>query len=180
MLSERRSDLSPASSSFGVTYSEIRDWAWWLQMFTAADLADAMGVSHWVAERAVTALLWHGVCEDTETVDGLGERVISYVPLPPGPREHATQAPEWRTCTQDLVPPHRGMPVRLVDNTERRNQMQGTGGARIRIKQRDAAYEAMQAAKEERVMQQRAKIDKEKQGKTNKQKGKTRTHAVEP
>lgn len=172
--------LTPeARGETGVTYSEVRDWAWWLQVFTASDLADAMACDVSIAQRGINALLYHGTCYDTG--DEIGqESIISYTPLPPGPTHHFTHPPEWRTCVQDLVPPHRGMPVRLVDNTKRRDQMQGTGGARIRIKQRDKAYEQMQAAIESRKEAQAQRRARELQGQTNKQRGKTKTHVVDP
>jgi hypothetical protein len=145
-----------------VTYDEIRWWAIYLDTFTASDLADAMGVDVSFGEKGVKALLWHGICEDTgEELDGpfgLPERVISYIPLPPGPKEHETKPPEWRStpgCYE--LAPVRGMPIRLIDNTERRNQMQGTGGARLRVKQKDRAYERMQEALRKRAEKNRMK-----------------------
>lgn len=180
LLDEHRHPLVPqdSASEAGVTYAEVRDWAWWLQLFTVDDLADSMMCDRSIAQRGINALLWHGICFDTgEEIDG--DPVISYVPLPPGPREHPTRAPEWRTCVQDLVPPDRGKPVRLVDNTKRRDAMQGTGGARVRIRQRDKAYEAMEAAKQTRRERQAKKRQDELQGRINRQKGKTKTHAVD-
>jgi hypothetical protein len=171
-------DLVPATQpESGVTYSEIRDWAVWLDLFTASDLAYSMGCSDEVAQRGINALLWHGICEDTGGIDTMGDPIIGYIPLPPGPNEHWTGAPEWRTCVQDLIPPHRGMPIRLIDDTKRRNQMQGTKGARLRIKQRDKAYETQLAANEKRAEEQKRR--KQNEAQVNKQKGKTKTFAVD-
>lgn len=148
--------------SQAVTYVEVRWWAVWLDKFTARDLADAMGVSLEVGERGVKALLWHGICEETGVVwegpDG-PERVIGYKPLPPGPRDAFTHTPEWKTtpgCYAEA--PVRGLPIRLVDNTDRRNMMQGTGGSRVRIKNRDKAYQRMQDAVAARREKQKAKL----------------------
>lgn len=160
------------NDSMQVTYVEIRWWARYLRVFTASDLADAMGVDLSVGERGIKALLWHGIVDDTgEEIDGPGgsEQVVEYAPLPPGPKTHETPhtPPPW------MLPPElashrihtpRGMPVRLVDNTDRRNQMQGTGGARIRIKQRDKAYERMMEAKAKQAEKNRAKEREKHEG----------------
>lgn len=154
---------TPSEDSQAVTYVEVRWWAVWLDKFTARDLADAMGVSLDVGQRGVKALLWHGICEQTGVVwegpDG-PEPVVGYKPLPPGPTDAFTHTPEWKTTPgcYSLAPRNRGMPVRLVDNTDRRNMMQGTGGGRVRIKNRDKAYERMQEAIENRKTKQKEKL----------------------
>lgn len=148
-------------ANVGVTYNEIRWWAVWLDKFTAADLADAMGVNVEVGERGVRALLWHGICEHTgvEFDTPYGQMpVVSYKPLPPGPTHHPTRPPEWKTTPGcGSLAMATGMPVRLVDNTKRREAMQGTGGGRLRVKNRDRAYERMQEAIRKRAEKQRAK-----------------------
>lgn len=179
MTDTRRHLLTPEAQPTGVSYSEFIFWAATLKVFTVEDLCDTMGVSPHVAQRGITALLWHGICEDTGDLSSAGDPIISYVPLPPGPNEHPTQAPEWRTCQQDLVPPGRGLPIRLVDNTKRRNLMQGTGGTRLQVRNRDRAWEKAEQAKLDRAERQRQQRNAEKQGRVNKQKGKTRTFMVD-
>lgn len=101
-----------------VTYDEIRTWARWLEFFTARDMADALGVSLEVGERAVKALLWHGICVDTGVrVNGPAgeEPLIRRLPLPKGPTVHPTQAPPEVVVRMEMggdplrVP--RGLPV---------------------------------------------------------------------
>jgi hypothetical protein len=89
----------------GATYAEVRRWAVWLKMFTADDLAQAMGVSVAVGERGIKALLWHGICRDTgDTLPGPDgpQALIEYVPLPE------------RIYIREKVPP----PERIVGYTE--------------------------------------------------------------
>lgn len=78
-----------------VTYDEVRQWARWLIIFTARDLADAMGVDVSVGERGVRALIFHGICERTGELPGPDgpEDVIEYLPLPPGPTHRPRQTP---------------------------------------------------------------------------------------
>lgn len=82
-----------------VTYAECRWWARHLEVFTAHDIADAMLADHAVGERAVKALLYHGIIEgsgDFVNSNGSGpQEIFHYVPLPAGPREHRTLPPEW-------------------------------------------------------------------------------------
>ena len=147
--------------SDGPTYAEARMWIRWLNIFTPSDLADAMAVHQEVASRFVKAALWHGIIEDSgDSINGSGprEQIYHYKPLPPGPKVHATMTPEWLAtpgCYAEA--PARGLPVRLVDNTQRRNLMQGTGGARLRVKNRDRAWERMQQAKMDRSERDRQK-----------------------
>jgi len=157
----------------GPTYAEARMWFRWLQVFTPHDLADAMAVHPDVAYRFVRAAEWHGIVENTgDRVNGTGpeEDIYSYVPLPPGPTEHPTgPLPELMAVREMggfLLFDQRGLPVRLVDNTERRNMMQTTGGARVRMKLRDARYRATEQAKVERAEKDRQRrIRKQQEGK---------------
>lgn len=149
VVEQRAHPLTPQAdqSPSGVTYSEIRDWAVYLDYFTAEDLAASMGVNIEIGVRGVRALLYHGICEDTgETleIDGRELAIVHYVPLPPGPKEHWTGPPEWRTCDQDLVPPNRGLPVRLVKENRR---LQSLPGERHRMMLREKRYEAMEQAR---------------------------------
>lgn len=154
--------------ALGPTYAEARQWIVWLQVFTPGMLADSMGVHEEVATKFIKAAIWHGIIESTgDHINGSGpaEDIYSYVPLPPGPNVHWTGTPEWLAvagCYADA--PRRGVPVRLVDNTDRRNAMQGTGGARIRIRNRDRAYEAMQQSKMDRAERARQKQKAKSQG----------------
>jgi hypothetical protein len=136
----------------GPTYAEARMWMRWLDVLTPADLADAMAIDERVAEGFIRGAVFYGIVEDTGDRLSDQEPIYSYVPLPPGPTEHPHRQPEWRDasigCYSDVKSP-RGMPVRIVDNTKRRNEMQGTGGARIRHKQKDKMWEAKLAAVEE-------------------------------
>lgn len=140
-----------------VTYAEIRTWARWLGSFTPSDLADAMGVDASVGERGVKALLWHGICQDSgvQVYDRSGEEpLIEYVPLPPGPREHATEVPPERLVGYTEVLSPRGMPVRI--RTERMmRQTLSTAGARQFHKNRQRAYERQQEANRARAERDR-------------------------
>lgn len=100
----------------GVTYTEIRSWAVFLQHFTAHDLADALHASHEVGVRGIKALLWHGIIEPTgDELPGYNgdgpQPIYRHKPLPRGPREHHTLVPPERMVgyTEILCP--RGMPV---------------------------------------------------------------------
>lgn len=137
----------------GPDYEEARDWIVILQAFTATDLARVMGVHRGLAERFVMRALWHGVAEDTgQTMNGSGpaEPLYAWAPLPPGPRWHPRgETPEayaYRTMGGDPLRVPRGMPVRLVDHSDRRQKMQIAGGGARRMKDRDRAYDRMQAA----------------------------------
>jgi hypothetical protein len=103
----------------GATYAEVRRWAVWLKMFTADDLAQAMGVSVAVGERGIKALLWHGICRDTgDTLPGSTgpQPLIEYVPLPE------------RIYNREKVPP----PERVVGYTE----LFGRRGFQVSLRQR--------------------------------------------
>lgn len=146
-----------------VTYTEIRRWAVWLDLFTASDLADAMGVDHAIGAKGIKALLWHGICEDTgELLDGTygPEPVISYVPLPPGPTEHPHGTlPEIIAVMQmggfEIFQP-RGMPVRIRNDRDTRQNL-STPGARHKMKLSEQRYQSMIDAQERRRQEQVAK-----------------------
>lgn len=121
-----------------------------------------MGVNEEIGETAIRAASWHGIIRpagySVETSAG-PEEVFEYVPLPPGPTEHWTdRTPEELVGYTEVLCP-RGLLVRLVDNTDRRNLMQGTGGTRLRVKRRDAAYHAMEDAKRKRAVKEKEKRD---------------------
>lgn len=104
--------MEAAADTGRATYAEVRRWAVWLECFTARDLANAMGVNLEVGRRGVKALLWHGICEDTgDAVSGPEgpEAIISYVPLPPGPREHVTEVPPERIVGYTEILSRRGV-----------------------------------------------------------------------
>ncbi|HEX7088683.1 MAG TPA: hypothetical protein VF192_01025 [Longimicrobiales bacterium] len=110
-----------------ITYAEARRWARWLDEFCASDLAGVLGCDSELGARFVRALLWHGICFDTGSVieNGHGpEPVIAYVPLPPGPKEHATGTPpELATPGVYSEAPKRGLPV---GTPRRRSSTPGT------------------------------------------------------
>lgn len=135
-MEAHRHALQPeAATGVGVTYSEVRDWAVWLNVFTATDMADAMGVDEAVGRRAVLALLWHGICEETGEVIN-GYPLIRYKPLPPGPREHPHEPAEWETCDKEILSP-RGMPVRIRAGLHWRQRMKGGKGADLKRQERE-------------------------------------------
>jgi hypothetical protein len=142
----------------GPSYSEVRDWAYWLQHFTARDLADAMGVDQTIGERGVLALLHQGICTNGGYTRS-GESVISYVPLPPGPSEHPTEAPEWRTCDTEILSP-RGMPVRIRSDRDTRRKLAGNMSARRHLIMQERRYFAMVDAQQARAVKNKGKIPK--------------------
>lgn len=147
-----------APTGSGVTYSEVRDWAVWLNLFTAEHLADSMGVDTSIGERAIRALLWHGICEDTGSWIN-GYPLIQYKPLPPGPNDHYTYPPEWRTCEMEIIEP-RGMPIRIRSDRDTRRKMAGDMSARRRLKLQEERYQAMVRAQQERAEKQKSKLPK--------------------
>lgn len=157
MAVETHHDLMPellaAASPAAVSYGEVRAWAYWLRIFTASDLADAMGVTTELGDRGVRALLWHGIAEDTGDWVG-GERIIQMLPLPPGPRVHETQAPEWRRwpAYSDIIQP-RGIVVRIRTQRDLRGGM-STPGSRQKLKNRERAYQRQVEAQEKRREEQ--------------------------
>lgn len=159
-----------------VTYGEIRMWARWLGMFTASDLADAMGVDHEVGLKGIRALLWHGLVSETgDELDGYygAEAIVEYNDprLLPGPTQHPVgRLPEHIAVSEMggwLLYDRRGLPVRLLDNTSRRNLAQQAGsGNRLRMKLRDARFEAHQQAQLDRAEKDRQRrIKREQEGK---------------
>ena len=135
-------------------------------MFTAHDLADAMGVSHEVGKRSVVALIWNGICEESGDGVDVGEGfepIIHYIPLPPGPREHWTDVPpeiaQVRIMGGDPLRVERGYPVRIRTERQQRQNM-STPGARQVIKQQNRAFEAQEEAKAKRKAEQAAKAAK--------------------
>lgn len=153
-----------------VTYDEVRAWAVWLRIFTASDLAEAMAVNVAVAERGIKALLWHGICYDTDD-SFRGERIIAYVPLPPGPTEHETGTPpEIIVGYTDILTP-RGITIRIRTERDMRKSL-STPGARQHHKNRERAYQRQEQAREQRRMEnlERARKDPKwkrvKRGKT--------------
>jgi len=105
-------------------YAEVRQMAVWLRAFTPSELAGSLGVSLEVGYRAVAALKFHRICEDSgETVtgpDGGPEPVVTYIPLPPGPRNHPTGLPPEVTtpgCYSEA--PRRGTPVSMSNGRVR-------------------------------------------------------------
>jgi hypothetical protein len=144
-----------------VTYSEVRQWIYWLRLFTASDLADAMGVPYEVADQFMFAAEIHGIIENTgDLVNGRewgDEEIYSYVPLPPGPTRAFTHIPEWRTTpgVYDLAP-FRGMPIRIRSSEDARRHGSLPGqGHRWRLAEK--RYAKMQEARAERAEKQKIK-----------------------
>lgn len=141
------------------TYSEVRWWAVWLDTFTASDLAQAMGVSYEVGRRGIKALLWHGIVLDTgDTIDGPEgpEQIITYKPLPPGPRFHPHETPPEIAVpgAYSLAPP-RGRPVPANLNGASRRRVASTPGQAKKLRDREAARAAMEAAQKARAEKQK-------------------------
>jgi hypothetical protein len=145
-----------------IRYSEFRDWAVLLRLFTPSILADSMAVDEAVAQRGVRALLWHGIVRETGDFcwNGHGEEpILEWVPLPPGPTEHPTKAPEWVVCGGQDAPPSRGLPVRLWDTkVDRRDRSRPGQAHQYRLRQK--RFEEMERIREERKFQKLAKAQK--------------------
>lgn len=139
-----------------LTYDEIREWAIELRMFTASDLAYAMGVDHDTATYAVIALCADGICHDTgDELDGPRgyERVIAYTPLPPAPTRREASAPDpvQQAISQaGRIVVQRGTPVRIRSERDTRKSL-STPGARQKHKSRQREYDRQQAAKTARA-----------------------------
>jgi hypothetical protein len=144
------------------TFAEARLWVRYLTVFTVRELADAMRVSDEVAARFCKALVYHNA------IRKVGEEVYEWVSFvsPADPRSRPKRTPEWRSTfgVYDLAPPNRGMPVRLIDTVKRRQQMQGTGGARVRLKVKEDRYERQMRIQEQRRLQQKEKLRKMYEG----------------
>lgn len=134
-----------------VTYDETRLWTYWLDRFTISDLADAMGVEPEAIVGHVVGLIHNGTIEDTgDYINGSGpaENILAFIPLPPGPREHETQPPEWQaTPGVGELAPRRGYPIRIW--REDRKKM-STPGQRGYIMRRQQRYEQMMERKAEK------------------------------
>lgn len=135
----------------------------WLGFFTAQDLADALRVPVELADKFVTALLYHEQIEDTGEVydgpDGL-ESVYEMPPLPPGPTEHPHATPVEIMAVLAMggfeLFNERGMPVRI--RTERdQGKARSTPGSRQKVKNQDRAYKREMEAKARRATEQAEK-----------------------
>lgn len=146
-------------------------WFVWLRVFTPSELADSMGVDDVVAERFIHAAIWHGIVLDSgDSINGSGppERIYEWKPLPAGPRNHFTHAPEWKITPgcYDLAPV-RGMPIRIRTEREMRKIM-STAGSRGVHHRRELAYEKQEAARKKRIADSKAKAQKEPKWKRRK------------
>lgn len=133
----------------GPTYAEARQWIVWLRNFTPSDLSDSMAVHPEVAMKFIKAAVWHGIIEDSgDQINGTGpaESIYSYVPLPPGPKEHLTWTPEWRSTEgcYSWAPRNRGMPVRIRKENQKASSTAGQG---MKWKLRDRRFQEMEAAR---------------------------------
>lgn len=158
------------STQPGLTYAEVRWWACELGVFTAGDLADAMGVDYEVGRRSVAALCHQGVCHDTGSViDGRHgyEYIIEYVELPAGPAEHETGISPEAIALREFRPlptPPRGMPVRIRTERMMRRSL-STPGARQHHKNRERNYQRIQDARARRQLEQAIADRRKAQGK---------------
>lgn len=148
-----------------ITYSEVRQWARWLDIFTASDLADVLRVDNSIGERMVRALLFHGICEDTGEVAGgfYGEEpIIQYIPIPHRTWNRDKHAPEWKLwpCYSE-APPDRGTPVRIRSGKKYGQVFAaGSGGGRHRMLLREQRFKAQEQAKKIRAEKQRERAQK--------------------
>jgi hypothetical protein len=149
-----------------VSYAEVRAWGVWLNVFTPSDLANAMGVDFSVGVKGCRAMEWHGIIENTgDEVPGPEgmEPIYSYVPLPPGPKEHLTLLPpekDWRIgCYTEILSP-RGMPVRIRTGREYRRQLAGSQSGRRKLLESDARFKAIEEANAKRAEEQRVKAQR--------------------
>jgi hypothetical protein len=165
-----------------VTYAEVRRMANWLEVFAASDLADALRVPIELGDDFITAMLWHGIIEDTDDfVDGeLGiETVYQMVKVAADPKEHWTDTPPEIQAVLDMYGGfelfnNRGMPVRIRSERDMRKTL-STPGARQIHKERERRYLAMEEAKRKRAEEDRKKSQKDPKWK---RKGKGNTVAV--
>jgi hypothetical protein len=149
MLRDRRLNGSEA------TYDEARAWAVWLDTFTTSDLADAMAINRSAAQGFMIGLMFNGTIADTGDravgEDGRSEPIYSFVPLPPGPKEHFTdRPPELVTPGVYELAPARGRPV-FIEDLERKGRIMSTPGTRHRQRLRQLARERMDEADRERT-----------------------------
>lgn len=149
-----------------VDYAETRFWAVTLRIFTIADLASVMAVPEEALEPFVFGLLYNGTIEDTgDRINGNGpvQEIYSWVPLPPGPREHETGIPAEVMAVMEmggfeLLSP-RGGPVRIRTERDQRRSL-STPGARQTHKLRELAYQRQEEARQKRAAEQSLKANK--------------------
>lgn len=162
----------------GPTYAEARSWFVLLDEFTVSDLADSMAVDWFVAERFVTAAIWHGIVQDTgDSVNGSGppESTFRYVHLVNyrGPRYQPPKdspPPEWKNtyigCYTEILSP-RGMPVRIRTDKDAR-RMGSTPGQGHQWRLREKRFQEAEAARRARAEAQKSKAQKEPKWKRRK------------
>lgn len=161
--------------SLAPDYQEARMWFVYLRVFTATDLADDMGIHPDLAVRFIAAGVWHGIIMDSgDRINGRGpsEPIYEYVPLPPGPREHPTRPPEWKStpgCYE--LAQATGMPVRIRSDRDTRRLL-STPGSRHRMKLREQAYLRQEQAKMDAAEAARKKAEKPPKWLLNKMKKK--------
>lgn len=150
--------------SLAPNYAEARTWFVYLGIFTSTDLADDMAIHPELARRFIVAGLWHGILEDTgDSINGRGPResIYRWKPLPPGPREHFTRQPEWKTTPgcYDMAPANRGMPVRIRNDRDTRRLL-STPGSRHKMKLSEERHRKMEQAKMDAMEAARIKAAK--------------------
>jgi hypothetical protein len=153
----------------GVTYDEMRVWARWLDVFTAADIANAMGATVDVGETAVVALLANGVIYDTGDwvpgSDGMEEPVYAYDWPPPGPRHRPRRTPPEVAAVRAfgmMLFDERGVTQRIETGRDMRRRL-STPGARAVLKRKEQNRKRMEDAKAARALEQKQRQQKAQQ-----------------
>jgi len=168
--------MSESNGNGQVTYAEVRRMAYWLNAFTARELAEALHVHEDVGERFVRALLWGGhvggpIIEDTGAwesgPDGSPEPIYEMCPMPEGTVKRNKYPPVWLLAVWEmggfLLYNSRGLPVRI--RTERERGPMSTPGARQKHINRERAWRRQQDAIRERARVERARRIAQSQGK---------------
>lgn len=162
--------------SGAVTYAEVRRMAYWLNAFTARELAEALRVHEAVGERFVKALRWAGhvggpIIDDTGVqLDGPQgpEQLFEVVPLPIQRWPRIKRAPPWITAVLEtggfLLYDARGEAVRIRTERRQRGPM-STPGSRQKHINAERAYRRQEEAKRKRAEQSEKKRIAQSQGK---------------
>lgn len=158
-----------------VTYAEVRRMAYWLNAFTARDLADALHVHEAVGERFVKALLWSGhvggpIIADTGIeLEGpeRSEALYEVLPMPTAVYPRNKYPPVWLMAVIEmggfLLYNERGRVQRIRTQRQMRRSM-STPGARQHHKARERAWRRQEDAKRNRSELERRKRIAKSQG----------------
>jgi len=154
--------MSESNGNGQVTYAEVRRMAYWLNAFTARELAEALHVHEAVGQRFVRALLWSGhvggpIIQDSGAwehgPEGQEEPIYEMRPMPEVTVKRNRYAPVWLTAVLEmggfLLYDQRGVTVRIRTEREHRGPM-STPGSRQFHKNREREYQRQQQAREQR------------------------------